>query len=363
MFSELVCPELCNACRHKKLPDTESREQKTVFLQKKLQDWKSLIEPLVAPVMRYNYRKKVLLHTFFDERGWNFGMFSQKKIIPVPFCPVQHESINHTIRILTETLPPAGIFPMRFFIQSGKQVILVLKSNQQPDDSWLSSEVINKLKRNGVEGLIIHLNPSAGHKIFMKHNYHLLFGCKYSVDEQGMQYGALSFQQLITGLSDATMNQVLSFLQPGPNSLVVDLYSGTGSSLKLWNRSGAVTTGVELNGEAVECARHNVPGIPVFRGKCSERIPQLNQLIDQHKNKERFLYLNPPRSGAEPEIIRWILKEYQPARIAYLSCSAGTLARNLSVLCSEHYEVKKIIPYDYFPNTHHVECLVMLEKK
>ncbi len=306
------------------------------------------------------YRKKVCLHASFNGRCWEFGMISRRQFIATPACPVQHESINKVIEILSESLPPADMFPLHYFIQSGKQVLLVLKTAVLPDHSWLGEHLVNRLKRAGVEGFWIHLNPSAGNKIFMKHNFFLLFGNNYSTDEYGMQYGPMSFQQLIPELFFQSLEEAGAFFNPDPGHLVIDLYCGTGYSMKTWMISGAATVGVELNGEAVECCRNNIPGALIYRGKCSDRIPQLNDFAREHADKKRLLYVNPPRTGIEKEVLQWIYTAYRPERMAYLSCSAGTLARDLDVLCNEVFVVKRIIPFDFFPRTIHVECLALL---
>jgi tRNA/tmRNA/rRNA uracil-C5-methylase (TrmA/RlmC/RlmD family) len=72
-------------------------------------------------------------------------------------------------------------------------------------------------------------------------------------------------------------------------------------------------------------------------------------------------YVNPPRSGLEAEVAQALARELRPARIAYLSCSAGTLARDLAMLESAGYAVVRIHPYDFFPLTHHVEALALLD--
>ena len=50
-----------------------------------------------------------------------------------------------------------------------------------------------------------------------------------------------------------------------------------------------------------------------------------------------------------------------PDKLAYLSCSAGTLRRDLEIAASAGYQIKRIIPFDFFPQTHHVECLVLAD--
>ena len=77
---------------------------------------------------------------------------------------------------------------------------------------------------------------------------------------------------------------------------------------------------------------------------------------------ERVAYVNPPRSGLEAPVTAALATDLRPMRLAYLSCSAGTLARDLSVLEAAGYRVKAIEPYDFFPLTHHVETLARLDR-
>lgn len=76
----------------------------------------------------------------------------------------------------------------------------------------------------------------------------------------------------------------------------------------------------------------------------------------------RLLYVNPPRTGLEPEILTWAIDEFRPERLAYLSCSAGTLSRDLRALTVAGYKVEALVPYDFFPQTHHVETLALLRQ-
>jgi tRNA/tmRNA/rRNA uracil-C5-methylase (TrmA/RlmC/RlmD family) len=85
-------------------------------------------------------------------------------------------------------------------------------------------------------------------------------------------------------------------------------------------------------------------------------------LLDNKAEYDRLLYVNPPRTGLEDGIADWITSFMKPSRMAYLSCSAGTLNRDLSILCSTGYLVERIIPFDFFPQTIHVESLVLLSR-
>jgi tRNA/tmRNA/rRNA uracil-C5-methylase (TrmA/RlmC/RlmD family) len=143
-------------------------------------------------------------------------------------------------------------------------------------------------------------------------------------------------------------------------------------------RAGADSVGVELLGEAVRLSGLTEDET-IFRGKVSERIPQLQERVKSWRSKNRegsvVIFANPPRTGLEDEVIEWIsASEIKPEKVAYLSCSAGTLARDLSKLEpsklepsklanleNSKYRVRRIIPYDFFPQTHHVETLACLE--
>jgi tRNA/tmRNA/rRNA uracil-C5-methylase (TrmA/RlmC/RlmD family) len=72
--------------------------------------------------------------------------------------------------------------------------------------------------------------------------------------------------------------------------------------------------------------------------------------------------VNPPRSGLEAGVLDALAGELQPERLAYLSCSAGTLARDLRILCQAGYRVSAIHPCDFFPLTHHVEALALADR-
>jgi tRNA/tmRNA/rRNA uracil-C5-methylase (TrmA/RlmC/RlmD family) len=140
---------------------------------------------------------------------------------------------------------------------------------------------------------------------------------------------------------------------------VLDLYCGLGASLREWTAAGAAALGVELSGEAVELAASNAPRAAVLRGTCVQRLPQVRTWWAAQGGR-CVAYVNPPRSGLEAEVIGALGQELRPARLTYLSCSAGTLARDLAMLQGTGYEVAAIQPYDFFPLTHHVEAQALL---
>lgn len=355
------CVETCPGCSHRGLSLQASLAQKERWLKKMLQPWEDAFTPIqtLPENERWNYRGKVCLNTRYHNAQWEFGMLKRDDFINIPSCPVHTETVLSTISLLQGVLPPFEIFPMAFYYHAHSQVTLVLKTKVFPEMSWLKDEIKQKLKSIGIEGLAIHLHPSAGRRLFDKSGWHQVYGRNFSFDPQGLIYGNTSFHQLIAGLYHKSLDLSEEFFQP--DKPVVDLYCGRGVSLVRWNKYNVPCIGVETGGEAVTCARINAPEATVLQGTCERRLPQLEAWKQSFPNNEFLLYTNPPRTGMEPLVTEWINKSLRPSKIAYLSCSAGTLRRDLNLLGANGYKVHSITPFDFFPQTYHVECLVLLK--
>ncbi len=311
---------------------------------------------------RWGYRRKVCLSARWSEiDGWNFGLWRRDELIPISDCPVHAKPVRATIHELARALPPARDFPLAFFVQSGAQATLVLKTHRVPDLAWLDVNRQATLAAGGLEGLWLHLHPAAGRRLFARSGWRLPWGQPRSRDGFGLVYGPTAFQQQIPELYRQALDAAEDFLDPRPGDGIADLYCGIGASLARWTRRGGRVIGVELGGETVECARPNAPAATVLRGKCAERLPQLRDWASTAGR--RLLYVNPPRTGLEPAVLAWAAAEFRPERLAYLSCSAGTLSRNLQVLAASGYTVDTLIPYDFFPQTPHVETLALLARE
>ena len=339
-----------------------SEAQKADWLRRLLAPWANRLLPLraVAGAARWNYRGKVCLSAVWNATaGWNFGLWRRDELIPIPDCPVHTGSVRLLARGLMRALPPGPEFPLAFYVQSGAQATLILKTHRVPDPGWLDDERRAELAASGLEGLWLHLHPAAGRRLFARSGWTLLWGQPRSRDTFGLEYGPTAFQQLIPALYRQALDAAEDFLAPGPGDSLADLYCGIGASLARWTRRGARVIGAELGGEAVACAGRNAPDAFVLRGKCADRIPQLRDWTPA--SGTRLLYLNPPRTGLEPAVLAWMTDDYRPERLAYLSCSVSTLSRDLRGLTATGYIVERLIPYDFFPQTHHVETLALLK--
>lgn len=369
------CNQLCPACRHRSWTLQESLAQKSSFIYSKL---KAVLEnePLSESTIfdgtirslpdgeRLHYRNKVLLRANFSEYDeWHFGVTRFKEFIPIDDCPVHSTQVSDTIALLRTFLPKKSDYPLHWYNQSGAQVTLIFKSNLTPDLEWITSEFKERFLEIGNEGLWIHLNPSTGKRVFGKGLFSLYLGKESSATSEGLAYGPAAFQQLISALHHNSLDEAECYLDPSVNSAVLDLYCGNGASLRRWIRRGATALGVESSGDAVKFCEVNAPEATVLRGSCVQRLPQIEVWRKANPDSVFLVYTNPPRAGMEQEVTDYIGQCLRPNRIAYMSCSPGTLSRDLAQLKRYHYGIDRVIGYDFFPLTHHVETLVLLGRR
>lgn len=363
------CRADCNGCTHRALSAPASEAQKAAWLARALSPWRDVLAPIrgVRGAARLGYRERVTLTAQWaagEAHGeWRIGLVRRDEVIDIRDCPVHSRRVRQSLAALLRVLPPAAHFPLAFYVQAGAQITLVLKTATPPDGAWLDAATVQALRRAGVEGLWLQLYPCAGRRLFHKNGWRLLWGQPHSEDAAGMRYGPSAFQQLIPVLYGQSVDAAQAFLAPHAQARVVDLYCGSGRTLRRWQQAGARVLGVEIGAEAVACAAHNAPAAVVLRGPCAQRLPQVRDWVAATADGERLLYVNPPRTGLEAEVSAWVCAEYRPQRMAYLSCSAGTLARDLRRLCAAGYGVERLLPYDFFPQTRHVECLALLRRE
>ncbi len=361
---EEACPRFCPGCHGRALSPVERLAEKQAFVSHTLYRWRDRLAPVQepAPGNRRGYREKVCLSAGWSAEGWRFGLNYRRKLIPIHNCPLHSERVNKTIALLSGVLPPAGRFPLVYYLQSGGQVTLVVKTRDMPDISWISTGLAEELGRIGDKALWLHLHPAAGRRVTAKNTWRLVWGEPRSTDVTGLVCGPTAFQQLIPELSEAALDAAEGFLAPGADDLVLDMYGGIGNSLRRWIRHARRVIGVEIHAESVACARVNAPAATIFRGAVRQRLPQLTDILPPDDGR-RLLYANPPRAGIEPQVLAWITDVFTPSRMACLSCNAVSLKRDLERLTAGGYGVEEIISYDFFPETRYLEMLALLIRK
>ncbi len=147
------------------------------------------------------------------------------------------------------------------------------------------------------------------------------------------------------------------------NELVYDLYTGTGTIAQFVSKLARKVVGVEAVPEAIEAAKENailnkIDNTFFFTGDMKKIF---NDTFISDNGTPDVVITDPPRDGMHADVVSQLLK-IAPEKIVYVSCNSATQARDLKLM-DEHYEVKIVQPVDMFPQTHHVENVVLLKKK
>jgi len=147
------------------------------------------------------------------------------------------------------------------------------------------------------------------------------------------------------------------------NEVVYDLYTGTGTIANFVAKKAKQVVGVEYVEDAVIDAKNNSEfnGISNTLFYAGDMKDVLNEAFITKHGKPDVIITDPPRAGMHEDVVRVLLKA-APKKIVYVSCNPATQARDLAMMM-EQYEIKEIQPVDMFPQTAHVENVVLLESK
>ena len=145
--------------------------------------------------------------------------------------------------------------------------------------------------------------------------------------------------------------------------LVYDLYTGTGTIAQFIAKKAKKVVGIEAVPEAIEDAkanalRNNMDNVDFFVGDMKKIFNA--DFIASHGTPD-VIITDPPRDGMHATVVQQILN-IAPKKVVYVSCNSATQARDLALM-KEMYHVAKFQPVDMFPQTHHVENVVLLEKR
>ena len=181
---------------------------------------------------------------------------------------------------------------------------------------------------------------------------------------EGLKFriNAKSFYQTNSDQAYELYKIVRNFANLGGNELVYDLYTGTGTIAQFISKKAKKVIGVESVEDAIVAAKQNatineIKNVEFFVGDMKSIFN--NDFIKKNGTPE-IIITDPPRDGMHKDVIKQILK-IVPKKIVYVSCNSATQARDLEILSSK-YEIIKSQAIDMFPQTHHVENVVLLKK-
>ena len=248
-------------------------------------------------------------------------------------------------------------------------VCLVVNGKKLPKAERLIEKLIQ------IEGMTsITISPNTRRdNVIMGDSYEILWGQGYITDYIGnvkYQISPLSFYQVNPGQTEKLYGLALEYADLKGDETVWDLYCGIGTISLFLAQKAKQVYGVEIVPQAIDDAKENakinaIDNAEFFVGKAEEVLPEYYAEYEREHNGETahadVIVVDPPRKGCDETLLETIVK-MQPEKVVYVSCDSATLARDLKYLCANGYEIKMCRGVDQFPQTVHVETVVLLSK-
>lgn len=226
-------------------------------------------------------------------------------------------------------------------------------------------ERLLKLSLDGeIKSILNTLNDSLSDAI-KNEKTDILYGMDYFYEELlGLKFkiSPFSFFQTNSASAEVIYTKAREFIKNNSvinNSVIYDLYSGTGTITQLMAPACKKIIGVEIVEEAVEAAKENAKlnGID----NCDFIAGDVLKVLDSIEEKPDYIIVDPPRDGVNPKALRKIM-DYSVDNILYISCNPKSLARDLQML-AWYYKPKRVCVVDQFPFTANIETVVLLNNK
>ena len=345
--------------------------------------------------LEYGYRNKLQLPVgrINGESAIGFYAANSHRIVKIEDCPIHPFWAADIISAFNEFLQASGV--SAYDEETGEGILrhivvrelggrFIVNAVVNADDLPKSDMLVEILQKNFKNfSLFYNVNKGEGNAVTDGRS-RLVYGeSRYEMEEGGVKYeaGADTFLQVNEAVKQKIYDKAVKLAALDENTVVIDAYSGAGLLTAMLARSCKLAYGIESVAEAVECAdalkiKNNLQNKMInVLGKCEE---ELGAIVEKHRGEKLSVVLDPPRKGCAAEVLQ-ALKTYAPERIVYISCNPATLARDLGILTGSleysendlvksefpayQYSIEYIQPYDMFPQTKHVETVVLLSRQ
>ena len=242
-------------------------------------------------------------------------------------------------------------------------VVTTSEKNWEDQANW--QELVEELKGLDLDAKlcgVIHIINDGLADVVQSDETRILYGDEYIYEELlGLRFkiSVFSFFQTNSLGAEVLYSKAREYIGDTKDMTVFDLYSGTGTIAQIVAPVAKKVVGVEIVGEAVEAAKVNA-GLNGL-DNCEFIAGDVLKVIDEIEDKPDMIILDPPRDGINPKALQKII-DFGVNNLVYISCKPTSLARDLEMLQEQGYKVEKACAVDMFPNTVHVESVVLLTK-
>lgn len=373
---EAICPiyNNCGGCQLQHIAYEEQLHLKVQMLSAAL--WRigginCPVQPIIGAKTPWHYRNRAQFHVQISQGQWKIGFFARGShdLTEAEECLLLKPELNMLYKSIKKHL---GAFAG----QMEELHRIVLKCNH--DGSALAAIFVTGRELADLPKLAELLRkecPSLGSVMenIQKEDSPVLFGNKWRLlggktylPERilGLNFAvdAGSFTQVNQAQMEILYRKVLEYSAPEKKETLIDLYCGTGAISLLLALKAARVIGVEEFAPAVNDARNNaalnrIANAEFISGRAEKELPRLLQ----SGIRPQTIVLDPPRQGCKAEVLEAAFA-MSPTKIVYVSCDPATLARDLRICAEGGYQPTKIQPLDMFPQTGHVETVVLMSR-
>lgn len=333
------------------------------------------VEQTIGMGIPYNYRNKAQYPVVDDKIGFFAGR--THALIENEKCYIQNETSDKLAKDAFKILRKYNISSYneksgkgclrhiitRIGIHTG-ELMLVLVTNEK--NIRHKDEIVSELTKEypTLKSIIQNVNIQ-NTNVILGNECVTLYGQEYITDilgEYKFKISPLSFYQVNPVQTEVLYNIAKEYVNLQGTETVFDLYSGIGTISIFIADNAKKVYGVEVVEQAVFDAKENaeineIRNVEFIQGEAEVIVPEMYK----EGKKADVVFVDPPRKGCDEKLLETI-KEMKAQKVVYISCNPATLARDLKYLTDNGYEIKKVQPVDMFPQTSHVENVVLLEK-
>ncbi len=274
--------------------------------------------------------------------------FAEQHQIPF-FNPRHQKGMLRTLMIRTSSIGEVMVLIQFFEDQPDKRELLLNHLAETFPDITAILYVINQKQNDTIydQEVICHSGRD--------HIFEEMEGLKFKIN-------AKSFYQTNSAQAYELYKLTRELAGLTGTELVYDLYTGTGTIAQFVSKNAKKVIGIESVPEAIQDAKENAKnnGLENLDFHVGDMKNILNEEFIATHGAPDLIITDPPRDGMHKDVVQQILN-VGPSKVVYVSCNSATQARDLALM-KEMYTVEKVQPVDMFPQTHHVENIVLLKK-
>ncbi|MDE6005123.1 MAG: 23S rRNA (uracil(1939)-C(5))-methyltransferase RlmD [Oscillospiraceae bacterium] len=337
-----------------------------------------VFEPILCSENRNHYRNKAQYPVAMQDNKLICGFYAKHshRVIAFTDCYLHPEIFQEILNYLLPVLQKANISAYDENSHTGELRHIYLRKGYHSGEIMLCFIVKKSIQKklNFLSDLqkqfpdIVSISESVNSEktnVIMGQTVKLLAGKNFITDSMcgnQIRISPQSFYQINTAQAEQLYMIAKNYADLQGNKLLLDLYCGAGTIGLSMADSVKKLIGVEVIPQAIENAKENAKQNQIFNTEfyCGDAGMISKKLLTK-KISPDVVILDPPRKGCDNMTIQSVVS-MQPNKIIMISCNPATCARDSAIFAENHYITEKVKAVDLFPNTAHVECVVLLTR-